>query len=130
MPGTITIPTTSLPPGTYPFPAAGGQSLPDGDSSATITIDRTVASGLNSVTSAVVVTMEVDQSNDGGTTWEMLAFTTCAGGSYTTKAGGTAGPLNSNYVQMSFVPGTGRKVRGVVTVTGGTVALGGTLVTA
>lgn len=52
---------------------------------ATVTIDRTVNGGLNSLTTADHLDISIDASPDGGTTWHNLAGITCVGGVLTTK---------------------------------------------
>lgn len=52
---------------------------------ATMTIDRTVAQGLNTKTSALTVQVAFDWSPDGGTTWRNIGGSTLQGGTITTK---------------------------------------------
>jgi hypothetical protein len=124
MAGTLTIPLTDLAQGTYKFPANGGFALADGDTWATLTIDRTVAGGLNSLDASVQLGIEIDRSDDGGNTWYMIALTTMSGGVYQTKWG----QLNSNQLAVSLGAGTGRQGRASVTVSGATTGVAGTFV--
>lgn len=52
-----------------------------------IDVDRTVNGGLNSLTSATVVTTTMQYSEDGGNTWITAGFTTEVGGIFTDFAG-------------------------------------------
>lgn len=52
---------------------------------ATITLDRTINGGLNSLTTADSLTMTVDRSTDGGNTWKQVAGFTVPGGVLITK---------------------------------------------
>lgn len=122
MPETLAIPLTTLPPGTRVF---GPQALADSDVLVTLTIDRTVAGGFNSAPASTAAKLSFEQSNDGGLTWTELCATTLVGGVYTMHQGL---PVNSNNVGTFLWPGTGRQGRAVVTITGASVAVAGSLV--
>lgn len=78
---TQTIPSTRLTgPQTFNF-----SNTPAGANDALVTIDRTVSGGLNSLTTADTLTISVDRSPDGGTTWLPAAGITCVGGTIVTK---------------------------------------------
>lgn len=127
MASTFTIPLTTLPVGTLNFPATGGASVPDADSEITLTIDRTVAGGLNAQPATTVISIAVSLSRDGGTTWQPLAAAGgIPGGLITGKTGAT---LTSSSVAVDLPPGTSRQIRASVTVSGAAVAVAGTLVT-
>lgn len=52
---------------------------------ALVTIDRTVSGGLNSLTTANTLSISIDYSPDGGTTWVNAAGLTLVGGAAVTK---------------------------------------------
>jgi hypothetical protein len=120
MASTFTIPLTTLPVGQRDL---GPANVPDADTFARITIDRTVTGGLNSLTTATTIDITIWQSDDGGTTWFGGGGTTCIGG---VKNGRFA---NADNVNVSFEPGTSRKVKATVVVAGSSVAVQGTLTT-
>jgi hypothetical protein len=119
MAATVSIPLTTLAPGTYDF---GPAAIADTDTSATVTIDRTVTGGLKSVSPAVNVNLTVYQSDDGGATWFELGGGDFPGGPLT-----GAKFANTAQVQSWFQAGTGRQAKAHVIVTGGSVAVQGSL---
>lgn len=120
---TFTIPLTTLPLGTQQF----GPSHPaDSESAILLTIDRTVAGGLNA-TPAAVIAFTVEQSNDGGGTWQLRVGGTMPGGLIPAGRGG--GNLAASTLSVDLAPGTSRQLRASVTVTGSAVAVAGTLAT-
>ena len=119
---TLTIPLTTLPVGTQHL---GPSHPPDTESQIVLTIDRTVAGGLNSLTPASVLQVTVDQSSDGGTTWQFIAGTTWAGGIILLHGN----PFTTVELVTGLLPGTSRQLRATVTVTGTPIAVAGTLVT-
>ena len=121
MPTTLTIPLTTLTVGTRTF---GPATLADTDTLVILTIDRTVTGGFNSQPATTTARISIEQSNDGGTTWDELAATTFFGGVLTMHGGL---PVNSNDVGVFLWPGTGRKGRAVVTIAGASVAVAGSL---
>ena len=120
---TFTIPLTTLPVGTLEL---GPSTAADAETSIGLTIDRTVTGGLNSLTSATSVDIQVAQSNVGGTTWQPLVETIWQGGLQPAKGGGN---LASDTMFTQLNPGTSRKLRAQVTVSGSSVAVAGSLVT-
>lgn len=125
MPSTFTFPRTVLKIGSTDL---GPASVPDGDTTVTITVDRTVTSGLNSQTAATQVTLELFQSDDGGTTWMDLG--SCGpvfGGTVLSKTGQTVTEAD---LFTGFWPGTGRLAKATVVVAGSNVAVAGTITTA
>lgn len=116
---TVNIPLTTLAAGTHDV---GPAAVSDADSLITITIDRTVANGLNAVGAAVSVRLAPSQSDDGGATWIELAAATATGGVQPKGA-------TTSVIEVGLWPGTGRQVKAAVTVTGGAVAVQGTLAT-
>ena len=125
MPSTVNIPLTTLAPGTFSFPSAGGQAIADADTLITLSIDRTVTNGLNSQPGTTTIEIQTFQSYDGGATWFNLAGALISGGTFTNK-GVT---VTHSMVITALQPGTSREVRAVVTVSGASVAVAGSLTT-
>lgn len=121
---TFSIPLVTLPVGSRTF---GPGPAADSESSITLNVDRTVAGGLNSLTTASGLTVDVQQSNDGGTTWLDLGGWTAVGGSFTNAHGN---PVNTSTGTWELQPGTSRQVRATVTVSGTSIAVAGSIVTA
>ena len=125
----VDIPLVTLVPGTYNFPASGGAPMDNTDTHATVTIDRTVTGGLNSVAPAVGIDVDFFQSNDSGNTWEELGGGGFIGGVYINEHTGltaTASLVRVNF-DPNFDPAIGRLARARVVVSGGTVAVQGSL---
>lgn len=131
MPATLTIPLTTLPVGQRTF---GPVTVPDTDTSVTLTVDRTVAGGLNALTSSSTLAMAAEMSNDGGATWHAVDTTApgtrtewgTAGGLIPTRTGNA--PASSG--TWPLAPGTGRRVRATVTVAGpSSIAVAGSIAT-
>lgn len=120
---TFTIPLVTLPVGVRTF---GPSNAADTETAIVLTIDRTVTGGLNSLTSATTLATEVDQSNDGGSTWQEVAAASTIGGALTDAHGN---PVTVFGFTVKLQPGTGRQLRAAVTVAGSAVAVAGTLVT-
>ena len=126
MASTFTIPLTTLAVGAHDF---GPAPVPDGDTTITLVIDRTVAGGFNSQPGTTQAAVAVSQSGDGGVTWQGLAgMGPIIGGSFTSAKTGL--PVTSERLFTQFSPGTGRVARATVTVAGAGVAVAGTLTTA
>jgi hypothetical protein len=121
---TINIPLTTLAPGTYHFTG----SIADSERTATLSIDRTVASGFNSKTPATQAALNVYQSDNSGATWFFLAGCTIEGGSVTDPSRTPPGPYTTSSVTVNSVPGTGREVKAEVVISGTSVAVQGSLV--
>lgn len=119
---TFTIPLTTLPVEARDL----GPSHPaDSETGFTLTIDRTVAGGLNSLTSATAILVSVSQSNDAGATWQEIGEVTVPGGTtINPKTGLTA---TVSLMTTYLLPGTSRQLKATVTVTGTPVAVAGTL---
>jgi len=124
MAGTTTIPLVTLQDGSRIF---GPANVANPDVRTVLTVDRTPASGLGSLTTATTIELLVEQSNDGGTTWFELADGTIAGGAQADWR--TGQPETASVIAVTFAPGTGRRVRATMTVAGGPVAVQGTLAT-
>ena len=60
-------------------------NTPAGANDAMVTIERTINGGLNSLTTADTLQIDIDRSPDGGTTWFPAAGITCLGGLIVTK---------------------------------------------
>lgn len=121
---TTTIPLVTLPAGSRTF---GPANAADTETSITLTIDRTVAGGLNSLTTASLLSVDVQQSDDGGTTWLDLGNWGTDGGS---DIDGHGNVFTVSSGTWDLRPGTSRKVRGTVTVSGpSSIAVAGSIVT-
>jgi hypothetical protein len=122
MPQTFNIPLVTVNLGTSTF---GPTNLADTDTLATLTIDRTVTNGgvqgFNGQPATTTARISVEQSNDGGVTWQELASAGFAGGT-SPKGFTTSG------VSVHLWPGTSRQGRAIVTISGAPVAVQGTLV--
>lgn len=128
MASTLTIPLTTLNDGTRHF---GPAAVADTDVMAVLSLDRTVAGGLNSLTSATTLELMIDQSRDGGATWFPLVNAMITGGLVPAQPppkgpGGNAATAGAG---VRFAPGTGRQTRATVITTGGPVAVQGSLTT-
>lgn len=119
---TTVIPLTTLPVGERDF---GPANAADTETGFTLTLDRTVAGGLNSLISATGIDMRVDQSDDGGTTWHEIVGATLVGGVFADAHGGT---YLVSTVSASLTAGTSRRLRARVIVSGTPVAVAGSLV--
>jgi hypothetical protein len=127
MPGSFSIPLTVLPVGSRTF---GPATVPNPDSSVTMSIDRTAAGGLGSLTAASTLEMAAEMSTDGGTTWH--AVDTNLPGTHT-MWGTEGGPAESaaSAGTWPLFPATGRRVRATVTVAGSSsIAVAGSIATA
>lgn len=60
-------------------------NTPAGATNAKVTIDRTVASGLNALAATETFEIVIERSTDGGSTWVQAAGITCQGGVMVTK---------------------------------------------
>jgi len=123
MAGTTAIPLTTLQTGAHTF---GPASVADTDATTVLTVDRTVAGGLNSLTAAAAIEILIEQSDDGGTTWFLLVDGVIAGGPVAAKGGGSAATAQ---VGVTYGPGTGRQTRATLTVSGGPIRVQGSLTT-
>lgn len=136
MASTLTIPLTTLPVGATTF---GPVTIADTDTRATLTVDRTVTGGLNSLTSASTLAMEAQMSGDGGATWHAVdagqpgtvtSWTTPGGIQTFTDRNGVQHAYTSSSGTWPLFPGTSRLGRAVVTVTGSSsVAISGSIAT-
>lgn len=80
----------------------------------TVTIDRTPAGGLNSLTAATTFAVEIQSSPDGGVTWQSEAALFTIGGTFTDKHG----QINTNAISVFGMSGARNSCRVVVTVGG------------
>lgn len=105
----VTIPQLTVTPGAPR--TAGPVTIPTGLTFAKIAIDRNASGGLNSLTSASVLTLLIEISYDGGSTWGLLIQSTQEGGASTIGLTGPStdipDPTNPN-----------RRARGTVTAVG------------
>jgi len=124
MASTFTIPLTTLPVGAR---TVGPSHPANAEVSVTLTIDRTVTGGLNSLTSASGVGVDLQESLDGGVTWQDLGAWTAEGGPITNRHG-VVYPATSGTWQL--IPGTSRQLQATITVSGPSpVAVAGSIVT-
>lgn len=135
---TTNIPLTTLPAGSRQF---GPHTAADAEASITLTIDRTVAGGLNALTAASQIAVLVEMSADGGVTWHATdtdqpgTATSWAttGGALTRidKVTGLPVTVTASSGTWPLFPGTSRRLRATVTVSGpSSVAVAGSFVTA
>lgn len=126
MAGTLNIPLTTLSDGTRHF---GPAPVADADVIGSLSLDRTVAGGLNALTSAATLEITVDQSNDGGATWFPLVDATVTGGLVPARQPpkGPGGNAVTAEAGARFAPGTSRQARGTVVTAGGPVTVQGSL---
>lgn len=108
---------------------AGPAAASDAETTVTLTIDRTVAGGLNSLTSATTISIAIDQSNDGGTTWQNLASASGIAGGTVLGKGGVTETQATVWTQLN--PGTSRQLRLTAIVAGpSSVTVSGSIVAA
>lgn len=120
----FSIPLQILNVGTTTF---GPASIDDDVSLVSLIIDRTVKSGstqgFNGQPATTKATLLIEQSNDGGATWFFRSSIGIIGGTYLED-----GVLEADSsVSVALDPGTGRRVRGIVTVVGARVAIAGSI---
>lgn len=125
--------STTFNPGPNTYPATGG--LPAaGITEAKLTVDRTVAGGLNSLTTATVVSVNVmatGVSNPQPSDWYVLVGSTWIGGIQTRPQSRGAQPTQVNEQEMSASSdGSVLQIQVQAEVAGGVaVNLGGQLIT-
>jgi hypothetical protein len=126
MAGTVTIPLVTLTPGAHDF---GPANVADADTTALVTVDRTVTNGgvqgFNGQPATTAAQVQVQQSNDGGATWKLIGYEGIVGGQYTSPHTGL--PYASAPMQIGFDPGTGRQAKATIVVSGASVAVSGSL---
>jgi len=120
----VTIPSTTLPVGARDF---GPANLNDNDTHISLTIDRTVSGGLDA-TPAARIEIEAWQSNDGGVTWVLIVGGNLPGGpQFSVDKQGVQHPYTTGVVGNDLMPGTGRRIKATLTVTGSSVTVQGSL---
>lgn len=82
---------------------------------ASVSIDRTLTGGLNSLTSASSLTVDVQWSADGGTTWNDAVSSPLPGGIFQAKGGGQ---LNTDTLNVSGLSAVLNSARVVCTASG------------
>jgi hypothetical protein len=107
---TLTIPQNTLTVGQRTF----GPFSIGNNNQAVITLDRTVAGGLNSLTAASVLDLTVQSSPDAGVTWHDEAEATFPGGIYSDHHGQT----NTAQLSVFGLDGGRNSARVVAVVTG------------
>lgn len=124
---TFTIPLVTLPVGSRLF---GPAHPADGETSVTLSIDRTVAGGLNSLTAASVLAVQLQSSGDGGATWQDLGAWTTVGGDYSyTDKNGVFRPVDVSSGTWPLPAGVSRQLQATVTVSGTPIAVAGSIAT-
>jgi len=119
----FTIPNTSLAVGAHTFGPLAATNF----QAATITVDRTVTGGLNSLTPTSVLDARLEWSPDG-TTWNPLTEAATTGGTILDVRGQPRTTWSLGY-NSSGVPGT--QTRAVITVGGpSNIEVAGSLTTA
>jgi hypothetical protein len=117
----VSIPNLALPVGTRTF---GPAALGAGFHEATITLDRTVASGLNAAPTTTTITMVIEESTDSGATWHGL------NGAGDTTTGGTTsnhnGQINLSITSITL-SGLASEMRATLIVAGAAVTIAGSL---
>lgn len=137
MAATFTIPLITLQPGSRTF---GPAHPADTDTLVTMAIDRTVAGGLNSLTSASWLDVDVQMSNDGGNTWHGVDTNQPGSSSgwgtpgglttYTDFRDGLTKTINLSAGTWPIGSGTSRLIRCTAIVTGGVpIAVAGSIAT-
>jgi hypothetical protein len=121
---TFTFPRVVVPLGSTDL---GPANAADSERGLVLTIDRTVAGGLNSLTGASALAITIWQSDDGGTVFYELGGGGFAGGPLLNKQGGTR--LTESLSTQLNPGGTGRKLKMTVTAAGTPIAVAGTLAT-
>lgn len=109
----ITIPQVTLPVGQSTF----GPANMNKERTLVLTLDRTVAGGLNSLTSATTLEVAVNTSVDGTAFNNEASFTTVGG-----ILSDRHGQINSNVLTIVGLGGQGTKVE-IVTIVGGTFSV-------
>lgn len=116
---TLTIPTTTLPVGVTTL----GPVNVGNNSRAGITVDRTIAGGLNSVSTSSSIQVLIQTSIDG-VTWNDLCGATWPGGIWVTGHG----QVNTSSISTGDVDAAVTKVKVIATVTGpSSIAVAGTI---
>jgi hypothetical protein len=121
-PTNMNIPLLTLAVGTREF---GPAAVADDVNAVTLTIDRTVAGGLNSSPASTTLEIGVWQSDDDGASWQFRASAGLIGGVYPRNAAGD--PYVESTVSVDLTPGTGRRVKAVTETGGSSVAIAGSL---
>ena len=120
----ITIPVTTLT--VAGSPKTFGPFNMNKEQNAVLTIDRTVAGGLNSLTSATTLEVDLYTSPDNGVTWIGPDGFSTTGGIITDRNGQTA---TTNTMSPKGLGGQGTRVKVVTTVIGPSdVVVAGSLV--
>ena len=123
---TLIIPVTTFDPEV--MHGYGPYTLKQQDNVANITIDRTIAGGLNSLTPEVTGEIVLDFSTDNGQTWTLLASSGFEGGLvvWTDRFG-----VQHTITIVAITVGTdlvkGAQIKGTAVVHGGSVNMTGTV---
>ena len=125
MAGTITIPLTTLTLGAHDF---GPATVQAGDSLAVLTVDRTVANGLNA-TSGAHIDLLLSFSANGAAPWAQQVTAGIDGGQHFNNDKVTGLPVleTQSNVRVGLDQVQGMKVMATITVSGAQVAVAGSL---
>jgi len=134
MAGTVTIPLTTLTVGRHDFPpGGGGVNVADVDTLIVLAVNRPVSNGgvqgFDGQPDTTAAEITAEQSNDGGMSWFLAVSGTVTGGHLLNPPPpkGDGLTVQQSIVEVPVYPGTGRKVRASVTVSGAQVAVSGSL---
>lgn len=118
---TVPIPTTTLTVGPHDVaPVTVGAAVVQ----VLLTIDRTVANGFNSQPATTKANIQVQQSDDNGATWWMIAAADIVGGVYQDKHGVN---YTKSTLTVSLAPAPSRQLKATIVVSGASVAVAGSL---
>lgn len=109
---TVQIPLRTLPANSSG--PVGTATTTSSFTSATLTVDRTVPGGLNSLAGTAQVAAQFDLSTDGGSTWRTVSADTVWGGTLFDDDGQ---PVTTHTVVFAFNPPLARQTAARLTVT-------------
>lgn len=110
---TVAFPLANYPNGTQTSSAV---AVDDAATMLTFSIQRcTTATPTIWPNSSTTLSINVEQSNDGGSTWQPNCSFTSAGGIVSVKGV----EQSTSYLQTNLFPGTNRKLRATATIAGG-----------
>ena len=114
--GSVPIPSGTYGPGTQ---TVGPRTVSGTLSKASASLNMT-----NHTNPAVVLTIMIQISVDGGTTWRDMGGCERRGGPLGTYPDGS--PATNLVIQITYPPQSGRQIRASITITGGSIQTSGT----